>query len=153
MNNTILETLVNFNKERGLDKQDFDLRVASMNILEELLEAHGVHDNDDRELSKFMYKHIEEIVIDAVNGDFRDGIEYKKPTTHSVIDAFCDIQVYAFGEPLKIGYNPIQCLSETTTEICSRVGEIKNGKFVKDKSEEAQANWYKADFSRAKLEN
>ena len=76
---------------------------------------------------------------------------FKEPTEHDVIDAFCDIEVYAFGEPLKMGYNPILCLNETADEICSRTGNIIDGKFVKDKSDEARSLWCKADFSSAKL--
>ena len=34
-------------------------------------------------------------------------------------------------------------------EINSRVGGMVNGKFEKDLSPEAQANWYKADYSKA----
>ena len=144
-----LEKLLKFNTDRMLDRQGFDLTVASLNILEELLEAHGVHDNDDRELSRMLYGNLLHITNAVIA--YKPHM-FKKPTEHNIIDAFCDIQAYAFGEPLKMGYDPEQCLFETATEISSRVGEIKKGKFVKDKSPEAQKNWYKADFNKAKYE-
>lgn len=152
MTNTVLEQLVEFNTVRELDKQEFNLKVASMNILEELLEAHGVHDNKDRDLAKFMYMHLSEIKDDAPMME-REGVTYAKPTVIDQINAFNDIQVFAFGEPLKMGYSPILCLEESTREISTRVGEVINGKFVKDTSDEAKANWYTPDYSKAKIEN
>lgn len=52
-----------------------------------------------------------------------------------------------------LGYDFSKCMDEVMKEINSRVGsynpEVK--KWLKDKSPEAQANWYKADFSKCKV--
>lgn len=47
------------------------------------------------------------------------------------------------------GYNPYKCMLETIKEISSRTGKWNDDlkKFIKDKSPEAQAKWYKADYS------
>lgn len=51
-----------------------------------------------------------------------------------------------------LGFNPFICMDETIKEISSRTGSYDEsiGKFVKDKSPEAQAKWYKADYTKAK---
>lgn len=67
------------------------------------------------------------------------------------IDALCDLIVVATGGIRKLGYSPELCMNECLKEIESRVGSIdRNGKFQKDKSPEAMANWYKADYSKCK---
>jgi len=143
MTNTILQRLVNFNIERGLDKQDFDLRIASMNILEELLEAHGVHDVKERVITSQLYLKL----LGTVEETKMYYPTLYKPTTEAdIIDAFMDITVYSFGEPLKMNYSPIQCLNQVTSEICSRTGTVVDGKFQKDTSEFAKSQWTKAVF-------
>ena len=54
---------------------------------------------------------------------------------------------------LCLGYDPKIAMQETLKEISSRVGAYseETGKWEKDKSHEAQANWYKADYSLAKV--
>ena len=49
-----------------------------------------------------------------------------------------------------LGYDFTYNLNETIKEIDSRVGDVDEttGKFEKDKSPEAQANWYKAHYKR-----
>lgn len=147
--NKALKEIIRFQTDRGLHKKDFDLDVASMNILEEVLEAHGVKDNSNRKYTKRLLIKLNEVVADCII----DGTNYEKPTEEDIVDAFCDIQVFASGEVLKIGYCPIISLIECGKEINSRVGTIIDGKFVKDKSNEAMLNWYKADYSKAKIEN
>lgn len=53
----------------------------------------------------------------------------------------------------KLGYSYYLCMDETLKEIESRVGHYDETikKFVKDKSPEAQAKWYKADYSKCKV--
>jgi len=43
-------------------------------------------------------------------------------------------------------------MSKAITEINSRVGTLVDGKFEKDLSDEAKANWYKADYALAKID-
>jgi len=151
-----LKELERFQTDRLLHKNTFDLRIATMNILEELLEAHGVSDNKDRELAEIAYEEIERIVeqtkyFKRENQEGLDGCNYEEPTIEDQVDAFCDIQVFAGGEVGKLGYSNEQCLIEVGKEINSRTGEIVNGKFEKYKTEEAMSKWYKADFSGCKL--
>ncbi|MCH9712813.1 MAG: hypothetical protein K0U20_09340 [Proteobacteria bacterium] len=152
---TALEELERFQTDRLLHKQEFNLEIASMNILEELLEAHGVHDNKERILVRDMYleliKVVHETYTDKLYGKDMNGVDFNTPTIGNQVDAFCDIQVFAGGEVNKLGYSNEKCLIEVGKEINSRVGEIVDGKFTKDKSPEAMKNWYKADFSNCKL--
>ena len=145
---TVLCEMIRFQTDRGLDKKDFNIDDELLNIIEEMLEAKGVRDKDDREFSK--------IVLDSFNSfvsyvSLYEKDYYSEPTDNTEVDAFCDILDYATGGILKKGYNPIITLDEMAKEINSRVGTFKNGKFTKDKSIEAQAKWYKADFTKARL--
>ena len=145
---TVLCEMIRFQTDRGLDKKDFNIDDELLNIIEEMLEAKGVRDKDDREFSK--------IVLDSFNSfvsyvSMYEKDYYSEPTDHTEVDAFCDIVEYATGGILKKRYNPIITLDEMAKEINSRVGTFKNGKFTKDKSIEAQAKWYKADFTKARL--
>ena len=69
------------------------------------------------------------------------------------IDAMADIIVFAYGEMAKYGYNGDKVMSEVIREIDSRVGAYSpvTKKWQKDKSPEAQAKWYTADFADCKL--
>ena len=147
----ILNSMIGFQTDRNLHEQDFDLKVASMNILEELLEAHGVEDcckESKRERKELLYLALTKLVDEV---KLFEPEKFEEPTEHSSIDAFCDIAEFAIGEPLKMGYNPIICLDEMSKEINSRVGTIIDGKFEKDKSKEAMSKWYYADYEKARL--
>ena len=69
------------------------------------------------------------------------------------IDAMADIIVFAYGEIAKYGYNGDKVMDEVIKEISSRVGAYnpETKKWQKDKSPEAQAKWYSADFTKCKL--
>lgn len=154
MEKNALKELEKFQLDREINKQEFNIRIATMNVMEELLEAHGIGDNKDRKLSKIMYQSMLNLV-DTVKGDeqfSRDmGYTFEEPTIEGMVDAFCDVQVFAGGEITKLGYSNEKCLLEVGKEINSRTGEMVNGKFEKFKTEEAMAKWYKADFSGCKL--
>lgn len=68
------------------------------------------------------------------------------------IDAMADIIVFAYGEIAKYGYNGDKVMDEVIKEISSRRGAYNpdTKKWQKDTSPEAQALWYKADFSTCK---
>lgn len=53
-----------------------------------------------------------------------------------------------------MGYDMFACMQEVIKEISSRTGAYDEsiGKWVKDTSPEAKAKWYKADFSKCRLE-
>lgn len=148
-----IEELNRFQQDRLLDKQEYVLRTSSMNILEELLEAHGVHDNLKRELANKLYRQLFDVVCDSLDGYRPEGTVLSTPSDDSTVDALSDIVVFALGDLLKLGYDPEKCLMEVSREINSRVGYIVDGKFQKDKSEEAQKNWVKADFTKCRLPN
>lgn len=69
------------------------------------------------------------------------------------IDAMADIVVFALGEMAKYGYNGDKVMDEVIKEISSRTGayDPATKKWQKDKSPEAQARWYTADFTNCKL--
>lgn len=59
------------------------------------------------------------------------------------------------NEAKLIGYDFYKCMIETIEEISSRTGYYNKNihKFVKNKSEEAKAKWYKADYSKYVCKN
>ena len=74
-----------------------------------------------------------------------------EPTPHQVVDAAADIIVFATGLIAKMGFDPDSVMAEVQKEIDSRVGsKDASGKWVKDKSPEAKANLYKADFKKCR---
>lgn len=149
----VFAELKRFQEDRLLNKQEFNLKVATMNILEELFEAHGIGDNKERELVRSLYDELE-LIIEDLSTDKTycndKGFTCSIPTIEDQIDAFCDIQVFADGEIGKLGYNNEKCMSEVAREINSRTGEIIDGKFTKYKTPEAIAKWYKASFDNCK---
>ena len=76
-------------------------------------------------------------------------VKWYNPSKEQVIDAAADIIVFATGLIWKMWYNPDIVMDEVLKEIESRKWKIIDWKFVKDKSEDAVKNWYKADFSKA----
>jgi len=132
----IISDIVKWNKNRLLDKQDFKPEVEIINILEELIEMTGYKSDSARRMSIVMY-----------------DLYFKNATYMGteLVDAFADIIVFSTGALLKLGYDPEKVMNEVIKEINSRTGEIINGKFVKCKTPECQAKWYKADFEKAKL--
>ena len=121
-----------FQKDRLLDRQIFDFKVEVINILEELVEMTGIQSASARKIAEEIFKNYFKSKIIANN--------------YALVDCFNDIRVFSIGAIMKLGYDPKCTLLEVSKEINSRVGEIVDGKFIKDKSPEAQANWYKADF-------
>lgn len=71
------------------------------------------------------------------------------------IDAMADIIVFAYGEIAKYGYDGDKVMHEVIKEIDSRVGAYNpdTKKWQKDRSPEAQAKWYTANFSDCYLNN
>jgi hypothetical protein len=72
---------------------------------------------------------------------------------HGRIDAIGDIIVFAYSELAKYGYNGDKVMDEIIREISTRSGayDPATKKWQKDKSPEAQAKWYAADFNGCKL--
>lgn len=146
--NEVLCEMIRFQTDRGLDKKEFSIDNELQLVMEELLEAKGVKDKKDKEYSKAMVKSLN-VLVEAVRlyePDF-----YVEPTEHDEIDAFADAMEYLTGAILKKGYNPIIALEEMSKQINSRIGKFVDGKFEKDRSIEAKAKEYQADFTKAKL--
>ena len=136
-----IQELMRFQTDRDLQKMDFDVINESTNIVEELLEAQGLDvSKQDRPVLKHKFL---DFVKDT--SDITSGIDV------DTVDAFADVIVFAVGALMKMGYNPESVLLEASKEINSRVGSMVDGKFEKDLSEVAKANWYKADYSGCKL--
>ena len=129
----IINRIVKWNQERELDKQQFDLKIESTHILEELIEAQSKFIDSDkaRKLANQVYGFIQ--------------IPEEK-NEKNIVDAFADIIVYATGSILKLGYEPAMVMDEVLKEIESRTGTIVDGKFVKNN----KATMYKADFTKCK---
>ncbi len=150
----VLESLKNYQETRNLHKQQFQIKVATLNIIEELFEAHGIHESKERLATNQVYRLLESLVaeVEGFESDWSlDSVWTETQSTETLVDAFCDIQVFAGGEVGKLGYHNEVALEETYKEIESRTGEIIDGKFIKDKSMEAQTLWVKADYAKAKI--
>ena len=144
----VLCEMIRFQTDRGLDKKEFNIDNEMQLVMEELLEAKGVKDDKDKTYSKLMVKRLNAIV-DLVIAE--DPANFVKPTEHDEVDAFCDAMEYLSGSILKRGYNPILALDEMGKQINSRTGKFIDGKFEKDRSPEAKAKEYQADFTKARL--
>ncbi len=148
----VFEDLKKYQTDRGLDKQEFCITVASKNIIEELLEAHGITEDRDRLITRDIYEYMAVLVSRVKceeSGYPLHKVKWTKPTNRIRVDAFCDIQVFGGGEVGKLNYNNEIALHEVAKEISSREGEMLEGKFVKWKDPGSRARWYKADFSKA----
>lgn len=129
-----IKGIIKFQTERLLDKQDFAHRVEVINILEELFETLGLQSEYARHQA-----------VEVYDKNFSGKLIVTK---EELVDCFCDIIVYSIGALLKLKVDPVCALQETAKEINSRVGKIIDGKFIKDKSQKAQANWYKANYNK-----
>ena len=130
----MINRIVKWNKERLLDKQEFNLKTETTNILEELIEAN--YKNAKSGKARQFANQLVGFIITSEPSD--EG---------EIVDAFADIVVFAIGSILKLKYNPELVMDEVLKEIESRTGSIINGKFVKDN----QSTMYKADMHNCKL--
>ena len=112
------------------------------NIVEELLESVGL------DVPKENRPELKEAFDAFVNKMYDDeiAIDVNVQSKAEQCDAYADIIVFAIGAIMKLGYDPEKALIEVGKEINSRVGTMVDGKFEKDLSEGAKANWYKADY-------
>jgi len=128
-----IDGIIKFQKDRLLDKQPFIFETEVLHILEELVEMLGYESLYAREKAKTIFQHFRN----------HEPVEEEK-----LVDAFADIIVFAVGSIMKLGYEPKCVLNEVSKEVNSRVGTIINNKFVKDKSPEARAKWYRANYNQ-----
>ena len=73
------------------------------------------------------------------------GVE---PTEAQIIDAVNDMSVFANGDNLKLGYDPVKTMAETLKEINSRKGSYNTE--TKKWEKEITGNEYTADYSGCK---
>lgn len=145
-----MKELVKFQTDRDLDKKPFELQNEVASIFEELLEAGGLSvSKADRPRLK---AELNEFITDLRNKGIATS-QYEVLGNFEQVDAFADIITFATGAILKLGHDPRIAIAECGKEINSRVGEIVDGKFEKDLSETAQANWYKADYSKSLIKD
>jgi len=142
--NKAIQEIIRFQTDRGLDKKDFSTLNEQSSIVEELLEleGYGVSKEDRPKLKKEFTTFKDALVKKTI-------AKRANQTKHFIIDALCDVVVFAVGAMLKLGYDPEKALLETAKEINSREGSMVDGKFEKDLSDNAQAKWYKADYHSA----
>lgn len=135
------ERIVKWNEDRLLIKTlaDLDIEKEISFIIEECIEMiSDIKSEDARPIAEKITKEIMTL---------SDG----KLNRKRAVDAAGDIKVFSTGLIKKLQYNPDIVMDEVLKEIESREGSIQNGKFVKDKSPEAQLKWYKANFDKADL--
>jgi len=140
-----IDGLIKFQRDRLLNKQEYNHLNEHVNIVEELFESLG-YDVPETERIALMYDFEQFIETEVDN-----NVAYKKEEEFSeneIVDAYGDIITFAVGAIMKLGYDPKLVLKEVSKEINSRTGSIQNGKFEKFKpSEPGYKEPYKAVFS------
>jgi hypothetical protein len=140
-----------FQIDRNLHANEYNWSNEAKNILEELFEAKGYDIPKEYRSQVFdpILAHAEDLIGDIIPSS--RPVRGSAISTDESVDAFGDVIVFAVGAIMKLGYDPEKVLQEVAKEINSRVGSIIDGKFEKDLSDEARANWYKADFTNCKI--
>lgn len=139
-----------FFTDRELEKVPFTKENYQANVVEELLELEGL------DVSKENRPKLRDAFLTFIKEMEEKEIAHRvKPveevTEEDTIDVVGDIEVFSMDAALKMGYDNSKVLLEVSKVINSRVGKLVDGKFQKDLSVEAQANWHEADFSTCKL--
>ena len=137
MNNQI-EEISQWQTSRNLHKTGYDLDGANYRYLEELFEMNGIDGEVGKKLAKIYAGYIRS-ERQAL------GVE---PTVHQIIDAVNDMSVFANGDNLKLGYDPVKTMAETLKEINSRKGSYNE--VTKKWEKEITGNEYSADYSGCK---
>lgn len=144
-----IKEIIRFQVDRGLDQKPYTPENEHANLVEELFESLGFDvpkENRDKLLLRWM-EFVSSAAIDNIA--LRDD-EFTELRVDDIVDAYCDIVVFSIGALMKLGYEPKAALAEAAKVVNSRTGSMVNGKFEKDLSPEAKANWYEADYSKCK---
>ena len=145
----VLNKLAVFQTDRDLHKQTFEPMNEATNIVEEVLES-LLYDVPREQRANLKEEFIEFIMLlekkGIVSSVARNGVtdEHRE---HLRVDSYFDMMTFSVGALMKLGYNPIGVVDEGSKEINSRVGSIIDGKFQKDLSHEAVADWYDANYT------
>ena len=143
-----VDGIVKWQKDRLLDKQEYNYANEFVNILEELMESVGIKVTKDtrtfimQDFIEFIFYIEEKYELDKVS-----------PSKEDMVDAYFDICTFAVGAILKLGFNPRCVFEEGLKHISSRSGTIIDGKFQKDTSPEAKAKWHEASYEHCKKDN
>ena len=125
--------LEQWREETGLDKAKPTKRQIVKHFAEELFEMCGF---DKEEVKVFTDNFMNTYVVDQ---KLKDDV---------MLDAMCDMKVFAINDTEQMGYDSKECMSETVKEVTSRSGEYKEdiGKFIKVINRKE----YTANYSRCK---
>lgn len=157
---TTEKRIVEWNEERGLIKtpKECDVTNNMAFVIEEVIESMtNMNSEEARDdslvLSKVIRKgNLSKLIKYAKEQKLDQGEdEIKELDPEQVIDAAGDAIVFNVGTIRKMGYDPDLVMNEVLKVIESRKGSIIKGKFTKDKSPEAQALWYNANFNICKV--
>jgi hypothetical protein len=112
------EQLAQWREETGLDKAKPTKRQIIKHFVEELFEMCGYNKS---ETEYFVGIFMDTYVVDSKLNDF------------DMIDAMCDMKIFATNDIEQMGYDSKECMSETVKEVTSRSGEYREdiGKFLK----------------------
>lgn len=130
----MFQKIVEWNRERGILKLDFNHVKETSFIVEELLESTGHYDSVTAR--------------DKATELAQEIVGTPDASPEQVVDAWADIIVFATGAMAKLGYDPSKVMEEVYKEINSRTGEMVDGKFIKN----PDAVLYQADLTDCTLE-
>jgi hypothetical protein len=119
--------------ETGLVKAKPTKRQIVKHFVEELFEMCGY----DKE------------IVNRLTDNFMDTyVIDENLTDDAMLDAMCDMKVFAINDSEQMGYDAEQCMSETIKEVTSRKGNYDEsiGKFIKV----ITGKEYKANYSICK---
>jgi len=146
-----IEEIIRFQTDRDLDKKEFVVLNEQTSILEELLEMeqYNVPKEKRQDLKDAFELFKQQLLEDEVITEpiYRTCFE----ADHEEVDALADIIVFSIGALLKKEYCVEDILLEAGKEINSREGIMINGKFEKYVDNASKAKWYKADFTKCKM--
>jgi len=140
----IIDQMMKFQEDRGLDKQEFNAENETANIAEEIFELNGYDVPKDKradfkELVMSAMFHIADVL----------KLESVELTREAQLDALCDISEFTIGGMMKLKYCPHCALHEMAKHINSRTGKIIDGKFVKD----SKVSPYEPNYKECDNEN
>lgn len=141
---SVISNIVEWHKERGLDKKGYNDETSLYLALEEEFECIGLDDKLGKGLASRYANYI-------INESGKEDASRVHPDDK--VDAKFDGIVFKLQDIAQLGYDPIKVLIEGFKEINSRVGayNLESGKWEKDTSDEAKSNWYKADYSKCRI--
>lgn len=96
------------------------------------------------------YNHMK--LVGHLTEEISEGIS-RSYDEHESVDWRVDCMIFIIHSLLQDGYSPSACLKEGYAEINSRVGSYNEAtkKWEKDKSSEAVAKHYKANYNKCRL--